>query len=101
MPEDNPVYGANGPHNPQAGVPADQQPTRELTYGEKAVGITFNPGRNPEVEAVKRRFAEHIDFLDTARSLATSSEAKRLYSIAITEAQAAQMWAVKAVTFEH
>lgn len=26
--------------------------TRELTYGEKAVGLTFNPGGHPQVDRI-------------------------------------------------
>ena len=28
---------------------------KELTYGEKAVGITFNPSIDPAVDAVKKQ----------------------------------------------
>ena len=35
-----------------------------------------------------------------ARRIAEDAEAKRLFSIAITEAQTAQMWAVKAITWK-
>ena len=45
----------------------------EQTFGEKAVGLSFNPSGD---DAVARRA-----------------------SVAITEAQTAQMWAVKAITW--
>lgn len=77
--------------------PKDSPP---LTYGEKAVGLMFNPSGDPAVEKIKQVFARVIDDLWFARDAATSLETKRLCSIAITEAQAAQMWAVKAVTWE-
>lgn len=73
-----------------------------MTYGEKAVGLTFNPGGNPDVEMLKRKFAEVIDVMDELRMtarMAGNDEQARLASIAITEAQGAQMWAVKAVTW--
>lgn len=73
-----------------------------MTYGEKAVGLTFNPGGNPDVEMLKRKFAEVIDVMDELRMtarMAGDDEQARLASIAITEAQGAQMWAVKAVTW--
>lgn len=73
---------------------------KELTFGEKAVGLTFNPGNNGDVEVVKKLYAEIIDGLDVLRNKEVSPETKRLCSIAITEAQAAQMWAVKAVTWK-
>ena len=75
---------------------------RELTFGEKAVGITFNPGGNPTVNDCKRAFAIEIDRMNDLRNDAQSTvEKKRLCSIAITELQAAQMWVVKALTFQY
>lgn len=72
---------------------------RELTYGEKAVGLTFNPGNNPDVDACKREFAAIIDRMDELRVSGVPTEVVRMASIAITEAQTAQMWAVKAITW--
>lgn len=72
---------------------------RDLTYGEKAVGLRFNPGGDETVNDLKKLYATIIDGLNDHREGAESPEAKRLYSIAITEAQTAQMWAVKAVTW--
>lgn len=78
---------------------------REMTYGEKAVGLTFNPSGDPKVLKLKQLYAEIIDILNTdktrgnASTYEISGEAKRLYSIAITQAQDAQMWSVKATTF--
>lgn len=71
---------------------------RELTFGEKAVGLTFNPGNNPAVDDCKRAFAGIIDSLDALRNIAGIGDQARLASVAITEAQTAQMWAVKAIT---
>jgi hypothetical protein len=75
--------------------------TRELTFGEKAVGITFNPGGNPQVEAIKQHYAQVIDRLNELKNGTESSEKKRMLSIAITESQTAQMWAVKAITWQY
>lgn len=72
----------------------------ELSYGQKAVGLTFNPSGDILVNAVKLAYAEVIDTLNEKRAEATNGEAKRLYSVAITEAQTAQMWAVKALTWK-
>jgi len=72
---------------------------RELSYGEKAVGITFNPSNDDEVHLIKTRYAEIINHLNDVRSATEDGEQKRLISIAITEAQGAQMWAVKAITW--
>ena len=77
------------------------QPTREPTFGEKACGVSFNPGGNPDVDAIKRSFADIIEDLHQRFRATDNGEVKRMLSIAITEAQTAQMWAVKAVTWQH
>jgi len=71
----------------------------ELTYGEKAVGLTFNPGNDGAVSRMKKLYAEVIDSLNDMRTPG-QSESNRLVSIAITEAQTAQMWAVKVITWK-
>ena len=71
-----------------------------MTYGEKAVGLTFNPSGDLSVNAIKSSYAQVIDALNAGRIDAGSAEKARLYSVAITEAQTAQMWAVKAVTWQ-
>lgn len=76
---------------------------RALTFGEKAVGLTFNPSNDTDVDTVKRQFAAVIDMLDELRRTAGAAnrgEMGRLASVAITEAQTAQMWAVKALTWK-
>jgi hypothetical protein len=73
---------------------------RELTFGEKAVGRTFNPGNNLEVDEIKLDFANIIDTLNDMRTETGDAEVKRMLSLAITDAQTAQMWAVKAVTWQ-
>lgn len=75
--------------------------TRELTFGEKAVGLTFNPGGHEKVNAIKQKQAEYIDLLAQYRDETTNGEVKRQLSVAITEAQTSQMWAVKAVTWQY
>ena len=71
---------------------------RSLTFGEKAVGRNFNPSGDEKVDRLKRLYAEVIDILNDDRG-DNRDERARLSSVAITEAQGAQMWAVKAVTF--
>jgi hypothetical protein len=71
-----------------------------LTFGERAVGIKFNPGMNPDVDECKQEFADAIDRMDKLRnSPDCTPEQARLASIAITEIQGAQMWAIKAITW--
>lgn len=74
---------------------------RPMTFGEKAVGLTFNPGGNPLVNIVKEQFSIVIDTLHEQRNSTDNPEVKRMLSIAITEAQTSQMWAVKAVTWQY
>lgn len=70
-----------------------------LTFGERACGVSFNPGGDQIVASIKSEFAEVVDTLNFHREAATDPEVKRMLSIAITETQTAQMWAVKAVTW--
>ncbi len=72
-----------------------------LTFGQKAVGLTFNPGGHPEVEAIKTKCAELIDDLNSSRLLTDSGDKKRMYSEAITAIQTGQMWGVKAATWQY
>ena len=76
-----------------------EQPMRESTFGEKAVGLSFNPSNDDAVSIIKKQFAEIVDTLNAFRVVTDNAEEKRMLSIAITEAQTAQMWAVKAVTW--
>ena len=73
--------------------------TKSPTFGEKAVGLTFNPSGDNAVNEVKASFARAIDLMNELRENCHSPEQERMYSIAITDAQAAQMWAVKAITW--
>lgn len=90
--------------------PANKDKTeRTLTFGEKAVGLTFNPTNNPKVQDLKEKAAAFIDACDAMRQPTrdeqgevvgkVDSEIARMASIAITDAQTAQMWAVKAATW--
>jgi hypothetical protein len=72
----------------------------ELTFGQKAVGLSFNPIGDDAVAACKQGFADVIDNLHGLRNNTQSQEVKRMDSIAITEVQTAQMWAVKAATWK-
>ena len=69
------------------------------TFGQKAVGLTFNPSGDDAVAKCKQIFADAIDQMHQLRASTDSNEVKRLASVAVTEAQTAQMWAVKALTW--
>lgn len=74
--------------------------TREMTFGEKAVGLAFNPSNDDAVAQCKAEFARVIDRMHDLRNSTDNVEIKRMASVAITEAQTAQMWAVKAITWK-
>lgn len=83
-------------------MPEGQQPERELTYGEKAVGLTFNPSGDATVLKVKQLYAEIIDLcykapgnMDDAYTMAD-----RLFASAIDQAIIGQILAVKAITWK-
>lgn len=85
-----------------------EESNRELTFGEKAVGLSFNPSQNEDVKNIKEAYARVIDISNDAIVAITDpgrerhpedGEVIRMHKIAITEAQTAQMWAVKAVTW--
>ena len=78
-------------------------PSQQLTFGERAVGLSFNPSGDKRVDRIKRAYANIIDelhWLRTCVSPVPTPEQIRLASVAITEAQSAQMWAVKALTWK-
>lgn len=72
---------------------------RTITFGEKAVGITFNPSGDVPTQQIKERAAALIDTLNDYRNASEDGEVKRMLSVAITEVQTAQMWGVKGVTW--
>ena len=73
----------------------------EITFGMKAVGISFNPGGHADVNIIKQQCANVIDTLNTARSKTDNQDKKRMYSEAITAIQTGQMWGVKAATWQY
>lgn len=51
-----------------AGLPSDATPSapnRPLTYGERAVGLTFNPSGDTRVQSIKEHYAQIIDLILT------------------------------------
>ena len=74
-------------------------PTTQLTFGQKAVGLKFNPSNDDAVAMCKQIYADAIDQLNDLRNSTDDGEKKRLLSVAITETQGAQMSAVKGITW--
>ena len=77
------------------------QTIKDPTFGEKAVGLNFNPSGSDEVGQIKKKFADIIDSLHKLRSETSDDAVSRMCSIAITEVQTSQMWAVKAMTWQY
>lgn len=79
----------------------EDQDRKELveSYGGKAVGLTFNPSNLVAVDVIKTDCAELINEFNQTRMDSEDGEVKRMMSLAITHAQEAQMWAVKALTW--
>lgn len=73
---------------------------QSLTFGQKAVGLTFNPSGDPEVLRCKQMFADAIDQMNNLRESSESAGVKRHASTAITMIEDAQMRAVKALTWK-
>ena len=83
--------------------------TREMTFGEKLVGLTFNPSGDPKVNRAKELCAELADLLadhlnDDKNKLSTSNDdllRKRLAEHTIGEILNAQMNVVKVLTLKY
>ena len=78
---------------------------QELTFGGKAVGLTFNPSGDEKVLAIKKLSANIIDELagPSGENLGSNGETGlkgRILGRAINDAIGAQMWAVKAITYQ-
>jgi hypothetical protein len=73
----------------------------EQTFGQKAVGLFFNPSGDDAVGTAKQAIADAIDQMDNLRNNAeTCQGAKRHASTAITMLEDAQMRMVKAITWK-
>ena len=76
--------------------------SREMTFGEKLVGLTFNPSSDTKVHRAKELCAELADLLnDHNNESETSQFSQRLFSHAICEILNAQMNVVKVLTLKY
>jgi len=73
------------------------EPQRELTIGEKRCHINFNPSSDDKIGTFKRMMADAIDYCNNELMSTEDGEAKRCFSIAMTELETAQMYAVKGI----
>lgn len=72
----------------------------QLTFGQKAVGLSFNPSGDPSVNKAKELMAEAIDLMNDFKSGVASQGQARHASVAITQLEDAQMRMVKALTWK-
>ena len=68
-----------------------------MTFGERRVGVDFNPSGSTMVDTIKGKAADLIDGLETA-GFNEPGEVARLKALAMTDIESAAHWAVKAAT---
>lgn len=76
---------------------------REMTYGEKAVGLTFNHAEgetHDRVHEVKATFAKMIDLVEGERTPNDSRFKNTLLTAAVQQCVLAQMIVVKVITWK-
>jgi len=72
-----------------------------MTFGEKMVGLSFNPSGDDAVAQCKTAFAKQIDGMDDLRKRPGASfDQVNIAHEAILKMMDAQMWAVKALTWK-
>ena len=75
-----------------------ESPTQKpMTLGEKRCHINFNPSSDDKIGIFKRMMANAIDYCQNELLMTEDNEAKRCFSIAMTELETAQMYAVKGI----
>lgn len=72
---------------------------RPLSYGEKAVGIQFNPSGDANVNTAKQLSAQLIDLINDTRSPNDSRFLNGLATAAVNAVVTAQMLVVKVITW--
>lgn len=76
--------------------------TRELSFGEKLVGITFNPSNDDKVTKLKSLFAEAANIINEEYTGSPESFTKNiLFNHTVGEILNAQMNCVKLVTLKY
>ena len=83
-------------------APQDSGVSREMTFGEKLVGLTFNPSNDDKVSKAKRLCADLADLLyEDQRNSETSELKKVLLPATYAEILNAQMNVVKVLTLKY
>lgn len=68
-----------------------------MTLGEQRCHINFNPSADDKIGTFKRMMADAIDYCNNELMATEDGEAKRCFSIAMTDLEAAQMFGVKGI----
>lgn len=77
-------------------------PQRVMTYGEKLVGLNFNPSNDDAVSKAKRLCADLADLLlEYHKSKESTSLENQLFDHAVGEILNAQMNVVKVLTLKY
>ena len=86
----------------------ENQVERDLTFGEKAVGLTFNPSGDEKVNKAKQLMADALDLLQQAEleksdygKVAQSWEANVFRTNAFNKVVDAQLALVKYITWKN
>jgi hypothetical protein len=78
------------------------QAQRQLTPGELAVGLKFNPSGDEKVQKLKELAAQMFDIVESSVSAddgtVQTGRKRKMRDAALHEIVTAQMWAVKVVT---
>lgn len=84
---------------------ADQlksEPQRQMTFGEKLVGLTFNPSNDDKVAKAKKLCADLMDLVNEDRANRETTQLESyLYPHTIGEILNAQMNVVKLLTLKY
>jgi hypothetical protein len=77
--------------------------TEQLSFGEKLVGITFNPSNDSDVQKVKSMCAELANIVASHRQPESNEPylANTIKGEAIRTILDAQMWIVKYITLKY
>lgn len=95
------MFGKNIPQ--EEGMIPDVSVTREMTFGEKLVGLNVNPSNDDKVGRAKRLCADLADLLNDEfnNGNETTELQSTLYDHAIGEILNAQMNVVKVLTLKY
>jgi flagellin-specific chaperone FliS len=77
-------------------------PTRQMTFGEKLVGLNFNPSNDDGVSKAKKLCADLMDLVNSERGNRETTQLESyLYNHTIGEILNAQMNVVKLLTLKY